>query len=235
MTLQELKDNWVDEPNYHKMIHETFIENVNNNHELNLHRNFIQDHVYGFGERSFWWLWKIILDELKENGKKPNLLEIGCFKGATLSVWKLLNPFATVYGVTPLDSTGIDWEGDYLQFIKDIHVKFGQPMPTIIHGLSESKEAIETAKSWGDYDVVYIDGGHERRHIDNDLQYYAPMVKVGGYLVIDDCANDLNMIWGYFQGIADVTNGVVDYMSENGDKWEFITNVVHIKVYKRIS
>lgn len=213
------------------MIHETFIENVNNDELLNLHRNFIQDHVYGFGERSFWWLWKILLGEL---GERPKLLEIGCFKGATLSVWKLLKPFSSIYGVTPLDSTGIDWEGDYLQLIKDIHSRFEQLMPVIIHGLSESKEAIETAQSLGDYDCVYIDGGHERRHIDNDLTYYAPMVKVGGYLVIDDCANDLNMLWGYFQGIADVTDGVVDYMKKNGNEWEFICNVVHIKIYKKI-
>ena len=80
---------------------------------------------------------------------------------------------------------------------------------------------------------MYVDGGHERRHIDNDLLHYAPMVKPNGYLVIDDCANDLSMKFGFFQGINDVTNGVIDYMKEHQDEWEFVFSVVHIKVFRR--
>lgn len=230
MQLDELKNNWVDTPDYHAHIHESFIENVNNNHELNIHRTWVSDHVWGFGERSFWWMWKLILDELPE---RPKMLEVGVFKGATLSVWKLLKPYATVYGVTPLDSTGIGWEGDYLQMIDEIHSRFEQLKPIIIHGLSESKEAIETANATTPYDVVYIDGGHEKHHIDNDLLHYAPMVKPSGYLVIDDACCDMKMPWGYFQGIPPVTDGVLEYMNEHGSDWEFITNVVHLRIYRR--
>src|ERR1700743_2972084 len=218
------------EPEYHAHIHESFIENVNEDESLCAHRDFVQNNVWGFGERSFWWTWKLICDELPE---RPKMLEVGVFKGATLSVWKLLKPYAMVYGVTPLDGTGIQWEGDYLYMIDEIHSRFEQLKPIIIHGLSESKETIETAKATALYDVVYIDGGHEKHHIDNDLLHYAPMVKQGGYLVIDDACCDMKMPWGYFQGIAPVTEGVLEYMHEHGENWDFIANVVHLRIYKR--
>lgn len=230
MNLEELKETWVDEPIYHQTIHESFTDILNLAPELKEHRDFIQNHIYGFGERSFWWMWKILCDELPPDAK---LLEIGCFKGATLSVWKLLLPQSQVFGVTPLDSTGIDWEGDYAKFIFDIHEKFGQEQPTIIKGLSEAPESIAVANGKAPYLVVYIDGGHERRHIDNDLIHYAPMVAKGGYLVIDDACCDFHMPWGYFQGIQPVTDGVLTYMSQHKTDWEFIGNAVHLRVYKR--
>lgn len=230
MNLQELKETWKDEPDYHQTIHESFTDILNITPELKAHRDFVQNNIYGFGERSFWWLWKLLCDELAVDSK---LLEVGCFKGATLSVWKLLLPDSKVFGVTPLDSTGIDWEGDYAKFIADIHEKFGQQQPTIIKGLSEAPESIQAAKEQAPYDVTYIDGGHERHHIDNDLLHYAPMVKPGGYLVIDDAACWMNMPFGYFQGILPVSEGLVDYMKEHGSEWEFITNCVHLMVYKK--
>lgn len=230
MNLDQLKSEWLDEPDYHTHINDLFSQLVDANPELKEHRDFVQNHVWGFGERSFWWMWKLICDELPE---RPKMLEVGVFKGATLSVWKLLKPYATVYGVTPLDSTGIGWEGDYLQMIDDIHARFEQLKPIIIHGLSESKDAIKTATETEPYEVVYIDGGHEKHHIVNDLLYYAPLVEQGGYLVIDDACCDMKMPWGYFQGIQPVTDGVLEYMHEHGNDWEFITNVVHLRIYKR--
>ncbi len=77
-----------------------------------------------------------------------------------------------------------------------------------------------------------MDGGHLRRHIDNDLKHYAPLVEQSGYLVIDDAACHMKMPWGYFQGIQEVTDGVLDYMKEHPE-WEFMFNVVHLCIYKR--
>lgn len=230
MNLTTIQHDWQDTPETHKRIKSELIAMVEAEPQLSEHRNFIEGHVFGFGDRAFWGLWKLIMAELPA---EPKMLEIGCFKGATLSVWQLLNPECVVYGVTPLDATGIDWEGDYAKFIGDIHDRFEQKQPTIIKGLSESEWVISEALAHSPYDVVYIDGGHEKHHIDNDMQHYAPMVKTGGYLVIDDCCNDLHLEWGEFQGIDPVTNGVVEYMAQYGDEWEFICSVVHIKVYKR--
>lgn len=231
MTLVNLKTQWQDTPEFHQHIHELFTSLVNGNEQLNAHRTWIEQNVWGFGERSFWWFWKLILAELPE---EPKLLEIGCFKGATLSLWQLLNNHSEVIGVTPLDNTGIDWEGDYKKFIEDIHDRFEQKHPVIVKGLSESEYAIQGAKSHSPYDLVYIDGGHERHHIDNDLFHYAPMVKPGGFLAIDDACCDMHMPFGFFQGIQPVTDGVVEYMASHACEWEFYGNVVHLRLYKKV-
>lgn len=230
MNLTDLKNQWQDTEAYHKHIDDLFVQLVNSDSQLKEHRDFIDNHVYGFGQRSFWWFWKLIFEELPE---EPKLLEIGCFKGATLSLWHLLNDHSEVFGVTPLDSTGIEWEGDYLKFIEDIHNRFEQKHPIIIKGLSESESAIAAAKDNSPYDLVYIDGGHERHHIDNDLLHYAPMVKPDGFLAIDDSCCDMHMPFGFFQGIQPVTDGVVDYMASHEAEWEFYGNVVHLRLYKR--
>jgi hypothetical protein len=229
MTLKEYSKEWKDTPEYHEAINLSFEGYVNADEKLKEHRDFVEGHVYGFGQRAFWWLWKILVDELP---KEPKMLEIGVFKCATLSLWQLLNHESIIYGVSPMNGEGLDWKADYYEPLRIIHDRYKQTYPVIIEGLSEDKEVIIRAENYGEYDCVYIDGGHARRHIDNDMQYYAPMVKPSGYLVIDDCANDLNMKFGYFQGINDVTDGVVDYMKDN-DEWEFVFSVVHIKVFRR--
>lgn len=232
MNLETLKSDWKDTEEYHKHIHELFCELVNKDEELKAHRDWIDQNVFGFGERSFWWLWILLLAEMPENGK---LLEIGVLKGATLSLWKMLRPNASVFGVTPLSTEGGMWDDDYLAHIKNIHDKFNNgQIPYLFIGLSEDKTIINQVNKMGEYDLIYVDGGHERRHIDNDLLHYAPLVKLGGYLVIDDGCCDMKMPWGYFQGIQPVTDGVIEYMINHQEEWEFITNVVHLRVYKRI-
>ena len=206
-----------------------FIKNVNVDEQLKASRDYVETKIWGFGERSFWWLWKLICEELPEN---PKLLEIGCFRGATLSLWKLLRADSTVYGITPLNTSGGMWESDYAADIKKIHDDFGLKQPQIWIGRSDDLGIISKAQTLV-YDVIYIDGGHERVDIDNDLHYYAPGVKQGGYLVVDDAACWMSMPFGYFQGILPVSEGLGDYMQEHGDEWEFIINVVHLMVYKR--
>jgi hypothetical protein len=231
MTLQDLRANWQDTPEYHKQIHEEFTELVNIDPMLDAHRTYIENHIFGMGERSFQYLWKILLNELPEN---PKLLEIGVHKGQILSLWKLLKPDADVYGITPLDGQGTGWrDDDYLAHIINIHKDFELDKPAIHKGVSESSSSKMFAESIGELDCLYIDGGHERRHIDNDLSFYAPLVKSGGFMVIDDACCDMKMPWGYFQGIVDVTEGVLAYMNTFGDEWEFMGNVVHLRIYRR--
>jgi hypothetical protein len=104
----------------------------------------------------------------------------------------------------------------------------------ILNGLSEDPEIIKRASELK-LDILYIDGGHEERHIANDIEQYAHLVKPGGFMVIDDCCNTFKMPFGYFQGIDAVTR-VVDRklppFTPNGE-WEFIFSVVHNRVFKR--
>lgn len=231
MNLNDLKQKWTDTEEYHKHIHETFCALVNADPELKAHRDFVQDNIFGFGERSFWWLWILLLSELPEN---PKLLEIGCLKGATLSLWKQLRPQASVFGVTPLSTAGGVWDDDYMAAIKLIHGKFNNGhIPFLFVGLSEDEKIIVQVKDKTPFDLIYVDGSHTYDGVMNDLVHYSPLVKVGGYLVMDDCCTDFKMPFGYFQGIKEVQDAFDAYMCEHSKDWEFITNVVHLRVLRR--
>lgn len=230
MNLKDLKDNWVDVPEYHEHIHQMFIELVNGHWGLNDHRTYVENHVFGMGERSFWWMWKLLLDELPAN---PKLLEIGVFKGATISLWKMLREDALVFGVTPLDGRGTGWtKDDYAAHIKNIHDVFDLTQPTLFVGGSEEPEIIKQAVTKHPYDIVYIDGDHSTEGALSDLNNYSTMVKQGGYLVIDDCCCDMTMPFGYFQGIQDVQDAFNQWHKTG---FEFVCNVVHLRVLRRVS
>lgn len=232
-----VKNIWQDKADTHKLIHETFLQKVNEFPELKAHRDFVEQNVHGFGERSFLWLWWLVVEQMPS---EFSFLEIGVFKGAILSLIKLIanlqGKTVTRYGVTPLSTEGGVWESDYLKDIERIHDVFNLKKDyTIIQGLSEDPEIIKKAQELK-VDILYIDGGHEERHITNDVDNYVPILNKDGYLVIDDCANGFHMPWGYFQGIAEVSRVVEKKLPPfaKNENFEFMFNVVHNMVFKKI-
>ncbi len=217
---------WSNTEEYNRDIHNQFIEKVNAVPELKELRDFVEQNAFGFGERSFYWMWKLIVDDMPDNF---TFLEIGVFRGQTLALIQLLAKMAgktvNVVGITPLDTTDGHWDSDYEADINLIHYKFGLEQPTIIKGLSTDPEIINFVKQ-STFDIVYIDGGHSYEVAKSDIEHYAPLATK--YLVIDDCANDLNIPFGMFAGIDSVTKAVND--SEINQK--FLFNIVHNKVFK---
>jgi hypothetical protein len=228
-SLKELQASWVDTEAYHKEINESFATKVAGDPLLGVHRHWVSSHAHGFGENSFWWMWKLICDELPSN---PAMLEVGVYMAATLSVWRLLRPDAHIFGITPLDSSDGHLDVPYLDRIQQIHDEFKQPMPHLLVGRSDNAEVMAKAANIL-YSVIYLDGGHSAEVISHDLRTYPQMVQKGGYLVIDDAACWMHQPFGYFQGILPVSEALVDYMKDNSANWEFIGNCVHLVVYKR--
>lgn len=107
MSIAELQKNWKNVADYHKVLNESFVAEVNNCPKLKAHRDFVEQNIFGFGERSFHWLHRLIVDEMPVNF---SLMEIGVFKGQILSLYKMLAHNAgknvTRYGVTPLSTAG---------------------------------------------------------------------------------------------------------------------------------
>lgn len=236
-TMAEVQKFWNNDVETQKQLNEGFVARTNAVDELNAHRTWVEQHIFGFGERAFPWLWHLVVQELPKNF---TFLEIGVFKGQTLSLVKLLADMqgkkVKRYGVTPLSSEGGVWESDYRKDIETIHDQFKLTKDyNILEGLSEDPAIIERANKLK-LDVLYIDGGHEERHITNDIVEYSHLVKPGGFMVIDDCCNSFSMPFGYFTGIQAVTS-VVDRMlppAAQSDEWEFVFSVVHNRVYRKI-
>ncbi len=229
MNLKALQSEWSDTEEYHKHINDLFCDLVNFNSTLRGHRNFVEN-GYGFGERAFWNLWKIICDE---QPKEFSFLEIGCYKGATISLIKLLRPDAKVYTVTPLTAEGGYGDDDYANDVITIHNHFGLNQPVIIQGLSTNDWVIQSVKNLGDFNVIYVDGGHDTETVIADLDNYAPMVKIGGLLVMDDANSDMHMPHGYFQGHKSVTDAKLKWLETQTD-FVFVFSCVHISVFRRI-
>jgi len=236
MTLKEYSKDWVDTPEFHSLIHDTFIGYVNDNPKLKAHRDFVEGNAHGFGERSFGWLYKLMVDEMPSEFK---FLEIGIFRGSTLSLFKLLADTAKKkvkrYGVSPMDSSDGHWESDYFLDVSLIHQQFNLKKDyTIYHGSSTDTKIIEKAINTEPYDILYIDGSHKYEDVVSDLYYYPSLVKSGGFLLIDDAANRLHMQFGYFQGIQSVSDALYEWeQTDIGKEFEFVFNVVHNMLYRR--
>lgn len=231
-TLKDLQLGWQNTALCTKNINESFCAIVNQHEEMKALRDYVEKYIYGFGERSFYWLWKLILDAIGKD--KPRFLEIGVYKGQILALIRMLSPGATIEGVTPLDSSGGMADEDYAKYIKDLHDLFKLKQPTLHIGRSDD-DAIRTKVSKrAKYDMVYIDGGHSYAEARHDIETYGTVVKTGGYLVVDDCACDISHPFGYFMGIAEVCKAVSDTLpKQEDDNWLFIASVVHIKVWMR--
>lgn len=231
MTLQEVKEYWQDNPMVHTSINERFTACVDADIELKTYRDFIESRIFGFGERSFLWLWKLLVDEMPPSF---SFLEIGVFRGQILGLIALLSDRevrnAYISGITPLDNTGGHWESDYKADIELLHENFGLRRPIIIKGLSTDPEIIYDAGKKS-YDIVYIDGGHSYEVASSDILHYSPMVKPGGYLVIDDCANKYQLPFGYFRGIESVSRAVDEVLPNQQFKEVF--SVVHNRVFQK--
>jgi hypothetical protein len=219
----------------HLELHNYYCQKTNEVPELKALRDFVEQKAFGFGERSFYWMWKLIVDELPDHF---SLLEIGVFRGQTLALVQMLAQLAgktcSVYGVTPLDTTDGHWESDYKSDIHFLHNYFALNQPTIIEGLSTEPEIIESVKVLKSFDVVYIDGGHTYDVAKSDIIEYAPLAKQ--YLVIDDCCNDLDIPFGMFPGIQSVTDAVRDaietphsYSVVHNKVWDLTKNKLILK------
>jgi len=227
-SLNELSAYWKDTPERHKDINELFEIEVNKTPKLKALRDYVEANIHGFGERSFYWLFKLLVDTQKPNF---NFLEIGVFRGQTLALIRTLAPKANIVGITPLDSTDGHWESDYAADIAKIHTEFKLKQPKIIKGLS-TDETILTEASKTEWDVIYIDGGHSYEVAHSDVYKYSSFVKIGGYLVIDDCCNKYNLPDGMFKGIETVSKAVDELLPN--EYYKEICSVVHIRVFKRI-
>lgn len=219
----------------HLELHNYYCQKTNEVPELKALRDFVEQKAFGFGERSFYWMWKLIVDELPDHF---SLLEIGVFRGQTLALVQMLAQLAcktcSVYGVTPLDTTDGHWESDYKSDIHFLHNYFALNQPTIIEGLSTEPEIVEAVKVLKSFDVVYIDGGHTYDVAKSDIIEYAPLAKQ--YLVIDDCCNDLDIPFGMFPGIQSVTDAVIDtietphsYSVVHNKVWDLTKNKLILK------
>jgi predicted O-methyltransferase YrrM len=190
-------------------------------------------------------MWHLLVQQAPRNFR---FLEIGVFKGQTISLVSLLNKMmrkdGQVFAITPLNASGDKYathpDVDYEEAIAIIYAQFGLDASDliVIEGYSNHLDIIATARQTAPYDLIFIDGCHDYDVVVSDLTNYGDMVSIGGYLVIDDASNYLNipdnLIRANWKGLEDVSRATRDVV-ENDARFMEVFAVGHNRIFKRIS
>jgi hypothetical protein len=153
------------------------------------HRQFFRSDKRGFGEDAFHAVWKYIFSKYKPS----SCLEIGVYRGQTISLWKMIQLEmkidGCIQGLTPLSSID-DAVSEYVEinYYDDISKNYGffdLGSPNIVEGMSTS-EAVKRQFATDSYDLVYVDGGHDYETVLNDYIFSLRILKNGGVLCFDD-------------------------------------------------
>jgi len=238
MTLSEVADTWQNTPEAHQRIFELFTEQNASIPQIASHRKWIEDNRYGFGERGFHGVWYQLAKELPDGF---SALEVGVFRGQSISAIDLAAQIegkkCTVYGLSPFNGADGDYYEKRNNYADDVEYLFslfnGNRRPVLIHGYSTDVGAKAEAALFAPFDMIYLDACHQGEYPKLDINYYAPLVKVGGYFLSDDSVVGMNVPSWFFQGFVEASKACDDYFSNNF-QWRFLFNVMHLRVYKKV-
>ena len=159
---------------------------------LREHRKYFTQHKRGFGEDAFHAMWYFIFNEFHPK----NILEIGIYRGQTLSLFGLLSKNfgfeANIHGISPFTSAG-DHVSKYLKepdYYKDVTTNFNyfKLLPPFLHkGFSTDEIMVQVIQSqlW---DLIYIDGNHDYEVAKHDFNVCSQYLRKGGLIVLDDAS-----------------------------------------------
>jgi hypothetical protein len=190
--------------------------------EIKEHRKYFVD-GRGFGEDAFHAMWYYIF----KNYRPQNVLEIGIYRGQTLSLFQLLsdhfNIGSNVVGISPLTAAG-DSKSNYIEldYEKDILVnfdKFNLKHPKLVKSFSNHGPARYEIKS-STWDLIYIDGCHDYDIVLVDYYNCVDALNQQGILVLDDSSlyEDFNYP-GSFKGHEGPSKVVRDFIQPELDNF----------------
>jgi hypothetical protein len=121
-------------------------------------------------------------------------------------------------------------KADYLSIIKEVYSTFDVDLDgvNLIKGFSNESEVIGRVEKT-EFDLIYIDGDHSYEGARFDILTYAPLIRDGGYLVMDDAAFFLpgNSYWKGFESVSRAVEEIPGLGFMN------VLNVGHNRIYKK--
>ncbi|MEM7201951.1 MAG: class I SAM-dependent methyltransferase [Planctomycetota bacterium] len=239
-TLADVAGGYENTVECHRQLYDAFERGANREPQLRAHRDFVDRHDHGYGDRAFHHMWRLIVETLPASFK---FLEIGVYKGQVISLMallgRLLGKTAQIYGVTPLSSAGDRYsrhdECDYVAAIRRIHAEFDLSMErtTLIRGRSQDQRVVQLAQRYGPFDALYVDGCHELEAVVSDLMLYPPMLRHGGLLVVDDAGRMVNLPEGLYRGLRAVS-AATHRIIEEDPAFEVLFSCGHNRVFRKI-
>jgi len=163
---------------------------------LKEHRTYFSKEQRAFGEGAFNAMWHLIFKEFKPQ----KVLEIGIYRGQTLTLFSLLsqklNLNTEVHGISPFSSAGDSVSKylknlDYMKDVKKNFKHFNLPDPFLHKGYSNDKEMINIIQA-SKWDLIYIDGNHDYDVAKQDFDISSKQLNQGGLIVLDDASLYVN-------------------------------------------
>ena len=206
--------------------------------EFRLHRAYFTQQGRGFGEDAFHAFWYQVFKEFRP----IRCLEIGVYRGQTVSLWQLLSRHfgirdTSIYGMTPLVAANdevslypdLDYKSDILQNFENFEIppiKFFQDYSTSNPSQSFIRE--------GNWDLVYIDGGHDFDIVKKDFENALIGLKPNGILVLDDSSLFLvyEPIVGAFKGHPGPSRVLNEFAIK---EMEHLLTVGHLNLLRKYS
>lgn len=131
-----------------------------------------------------------------------NILEIGVFFGASILMWKDYFPNATIYGIDTF--SGLQGNGHRFENADKFYLESKSDKRIKLYVCDQGKE-IDLQKFVDNgitFDVIIDDGSHLMRDQQLTLKYLFPLVKDGGWYVIEDVHSSL----GDYDVLPDYSN-----------------------------
>lgn len=190
-------------------------------HPIRIHRKYYKQKRRGFGEDAFHYFWY----EYFAANKPTNILEIGVYRGQSITLFALLaklNHYSCqVVGISPLTSAGdefskyidLDYEKDILLNAACFEVVDSIKLVKSL-SMEDSAQKMIASKTW---DLVYIDGSHKYEDVMRDLVSSLKYLNPGGILVVSDCyMGKCNGLPPYaFKGHSDVIKATKAFIADN--------------------
>lgn len=168
------------------------------------HRTYFSSDNRGFGEDAFHAAWKDII----ETFRPKSALEIGVYRGQTLSLWQLIaekrNMTIEIWGASPLSNIG-DSVSEYIHINYEADIAknfafFGLKPPKLFQTKSTERVFSEFIRK-RKWDLIYIDGNHDFEVVYSDYMLALANLELGGILCLDDSSLYLDFpIMGQFKG-----------------------------------
>jgi predicted O-methyltransferase YrrM len=143
-----------------------------------------------FGEDAFHVMWYLLFEEFKPK----NFLEIGVFRGQTITLAALLSRLngveCQVAGISPFCDAGDSVSKyptgtNYLQDTLSYFEHFKLTKPELLKAYSTDAEAVALIRSIS-RDMIYIDGNHDYEIVAKDWAVCSESIRPGGIIVMDD-------------------------------------------------
>jgi len=159
---------------------------------LKNHREYFSNEKRAFGEDAFHAMWYHIFKEFKPK----KVLEIGVYRGSTLSLFSLLSQKfklqTEVHGISPFTSAGDAvssylYNLDYYSDVKKNVDFFNLPPPFLHKGFSTDKNMMDIIQS-NIWDLIFIDGNHDYEVAKADFDICSRNLRNGGLIVLDDAS-----------------------------------------------